>query len=132
MRCAPPWPTTSVGSGAWCLRRMRARYRNRRDALVTTLTEMLPEAAVAGAAAGLRVTLQLPGTNNEQAIGKEAPDRGVEPETLSDYRPGPGNHRPTLLLDYGQIRETAIRDGVRELATAVDEARSRANRTGRS
>jgi GntR family transcriptional regulator/MocR family aminotransferase len=51
------------------LRRMRARYRGRRDALVDALTAALPEAAVLGVAAGLHVTLQLPESDDAQAIG---------------------------------------------------------------
>ncbi len=41
------------------LRRMRSRYRSRRDALVNALTETLPEAAVRGVAAG-RVNVGVP------------------------------------------------------------------------
>ena len=54
---------------------MRARYRGRRDALVEALAATLPEAAVGGVAAGLHVTLQLPDSDNEQAIREEARHR---------------------------------------------------------
>jgi GntR family transcriptional regulator / MocR family aminotransferase len=108
------------------LRRMRARYRGRRDALVEALTVTLPEAAVGGVAAGLHVTLQLPDSDNEQAIREEANHRSVELETMNDYRPGVRSRPPTLLLGYGQMPEHAIRAGVRELAIAVRAARTRA------
>src|SRR3984957_8104009 len=49
------------------LRRMRARYRSRRDALIDALTQVLPETTVLGAAAGLHVTVQLPDNDNEPA-----------------------------------------------------------------
>ena len=108
------------------LRRMRARYRGRRDALVAALTVALPEAAVGGVAAGLHVTLQLPDSDDEQAIREEASLRRVELETMNDYRPGTRSGPPVLLLGYGQMREPAIRPGVRELAMAVRAARTRA------
>jgi GntR family transcriptional regulator/MocR family aminotransferase len=54
------------------LRRMRVRYRARRDALVDALAEALPEAAVRGIAAGLHATVELPETDDEQAILSEA------------------------------------------------------------
>jgi GntR family transcriptional regulator / MocR family aminotransferase len=111
------------------LRRMRARYRGRRDALVEALTSTLPEAAVSGVAAGLHVTLQLPDSDNEQAIREEANHRSVELETMNDYRPGARSRPPTLLLGYGQMPEHAIRAGVRELAIAVGAARTRATGT---
>ncbi len=50
------------------LRRMRATYRARRDALVNALEQELPEATVRGVAAGLHVTVELPEGYDEQAI----------------------------------------------------------------
>ena len=105
------------------LRRMRARYRSRRDVLVAALNDMLPEAIVGGVAAGLHVTLQLPGTDNLQAIHDEAQRRQIKLETMSDYQPDAITGPPTLLLGYGQIRESAIRNGVHELARAVQTTR---------
>jgi GntR family transcriptional regulator / MocR family aminotransferase len=92
------------------LRRMRTRYRGRRDALVEALTVTLPEAAVGGVAAGLHVTLQLPDSDSEQAIREEANHRNIELETMNDYRPGARSRPPTLLLGYGQMPEPMARD----------------------
>ena len=102
------------------LRRMRASYRGRRDALVQALGEALPEAAVL-VAAGLHVTVQLPDSDNEQAIREEAHHRRVELETMSDF----GHRPPALVLGYAQMPEPAIRAGVQELAKAIQVARSR-------
>ena len=107
------------------LRRMRARYRGRRDALVDALTEALPDAAVLGVAAGLHVTVQLPDTDNEQSIQQEAHDRRVELETMSDYGLDTHARPPTVLLGYAQMPEPAIRAGVRELAKAIQATRTR-------
>jgi GntR family transcriptional regulator/MocR family aminotransferase len=106
------------------LRRMRARYRGRRDALVDALAHALPEATVLGVAAGLHVTVQCSDSDNEQAIQEEAHARRVELETMNDYRPDTGGRPPTLLLGYAQMPEPAIRAGVHELAKAVSAARS--------
>ena len=108
------------------LRRMRSRYRGRRDALVEALAEALPDAAVRGVAAGLHVTVQLPDGDDEQTIRDEAHHRHVELETMSDYQPHNRNGPPTLLLGYAQMPEPAIRAGVHELAQAVRAARPRA------
>jgi GntR family transcriptional regulator/MocR family aminotransferase len=104
------------------LRRMRTRYRSRRDALVAALTETLPEAAVRGVAAGLHVTVQLPDDADEQAIREEAHERRVELETMADYRADSQRRPPVLLLGYAQMPEAAIRAGVNELAKAVRAA----------
>jgi len=108
------------------LRRMRARYRSRRDALIDALTQALPETTVLGAAAGLHLTVQLPDSDNEPAIREEAHDRRIQLETMSDYRPASRGRPPTLLLGYAQMPEPAIRAGVHELAKAVQAARTHA------
>jgi len=108
------------------LRRMRARYRSRRDSLVDALAETLPEAVVRGVAAGLHVTVQLPDSDNEQAIREQAHHRRIELETMSDYRPDTQGRAPALLLGYAQMPEPAIRAGVHELARAVRAARTHA------
>jgi GntR family transcriptional regulator/MocR family aminotransferase len=108
------------------LRRMRFRYRGRRDALVEALAKALPDAVVRGVAAGLHVTVELPDSDNEQAIREEAHRRRVELETMSDYRPHNRGRPPALLLGYAQMPEPAIRAGVQELAKAVRAARARA------
>ena len=107
------------------LRRMRIRYRERRDTLVQALTATLPEATIGGIAAGLHLTLRLPESDNEEAIRYQARDRGIELETMSDYRPAGRDQPPTLLLGYGQMPEPSIRAGVHELATAIRATRNR-------
>ena len=104
------------------LRRMRGRYRARRDALVQALADELPEATVKGIAAGLHVTVEIPGVD-ERALAEEAARRRIRFNTMLDYRdPAPGP--ATLMLGYGQLAEPAIRAGVRELAAAVTSARA--------
>ncbi len=102
------------------LRRMRASYRARRDALVHALAQELPEATVRGVAAGLHVTVELPDGYDEPAIRAEAQRRRLAFNTTSNYSPG---GPLTLMLGYGQVPEAAIRAGVREIAAAVRRAR---------
>jgi GntR family transcriptional regulator/MocR family aminotransferase len=105
------------------LRRMRARYRKRRDALVQALAESLPEATVRGAAAGLHVTVELPDGDDEQAIRDQAGAWRVEIETMAEFRPATVGSPPALVLGYAQMPEPTIRAGVRALAEAVHTAR---------
>jgi GntR family transcriptional regulator/MocR family aminotransferase len=105
------------------LRRMRARYRRRRDALVEALADALPEAVVRGIAAGLHAAVELP-DGDEAAIVAEARRRGIALRTLGDYLAGEPSGPPMLLLGYAQTPEPTIRAGVRELAAAVRVARS--------
>jgi GntR family transcriptional regulator/MocR family aminotransferase len=106
------------------LRRMRARYRRRRDLLVATLADALPEATVRGIAAGLHVTVELADHHDEHAILHEARNRRIDVTTMGEFWAEPGSGPPTLLLGYGQIPEHAITTAVGELAEAVRAAYS--------
>ncbi|HJD84752.1 PLP-dependent aminotransferase family protein [Kitasatospora aureofaciens] len=67
------------------VRRMRRRYRDRRDQLVAALAANAPHIEVSGIAAGLHAVLRLvPGT--ERSILKAAAYRGLAVEGLADYR----------------------------------------------
>ncbi len=79
-----------IESGAYYrhVRRMRQRYRRRRDQLVSLLAERAPHIAVTGIAAGLHAVLELrPGTEPHHRAG-----RGVA---------GPGRGRPEPLPPPG-------------------------------
>jgi GntR family transcriptional regulator/MocR family aminotransferase len=106
------------------LRRMRARYRARRDLLIETLSQRLPEAEVEGIAAGLHVTVRLPETDDEEAIIDEAARRGIALEGLGDYRTDAGSGHPTVLIGYGQSPEPMIRPGIANLAEVIQATRT--------
>jgi GntR family transcriptional regulator/MocR family aminotransferase len=105
------------------LRRMRARYRRQRDALVRALVEELPGAAITGIAAGLHVTVQIPGAYDDQKIRDEAARRGLRFATMHDYRADAGGPT-TLMLGYGHVAEPAMTAGVREVAETLTAART--------
>jgi GntR family transcriptional regulator/MocR family aminotransferase len=106
------------------LRRMRAHYRARRDALVEALTDALPEVRVHGIRAGLHVTIQLRDGDRGRVIRDEAARRGVALTALSDYYLDRGEDSAMLLLGYARCSEAVIRAGVGELVAAVRSARA--------
>jgi GntR family transcriptional regulator / MocR family aminotransferase len=95
------------------LRRMRTKYRARRDALVEAVATELPDAEILGIAAGLHATVRIPDLD-EDALRAEAGRRRIAFETMRDYEAGDG----TLLLGYAPLPEPTIRAGVRELGAA--------------
>jgi GntR family transcriptional regulator / MocR family aminotransferase len=112
------------------LRRMRVRYRSRRDALLETVADELPDATVRGIAAGLHAIVELPPGDHEQAIVEAARARRIEIETLHEFLFEERGQPPTLMLGYAQMPEPTIRAGIRELAEAVRAARGDASRAG--
>lgn len=100
------------------LRRMRTRYRRRRDTVIAALAEHLPGATVRGIAAGLHVTVELAPGADEAAAAAAARSRGIALATMADYWTG-GQYPPTLILGYSQMTESQLRHGVAELATAL-------------
>jgi GntR family transcriptional regulator/MocR family aminotransferase len=103
------------------LRRLRLRYRRRRDVLVRALERELPEVEVRGIAAGLHVLAVLPPGSDEARVVAEARARGIGLYGLGEHRVRPGGE-PALLLGYAASKEPAIRAAVRKLAEAVSAA----------
>jgi GntR family transcriptional regulator / MocR family aminotransferase len=95
------------------LRRMRLRYRRRRDRLVAAINEQLPGNEVGGAAAGLHVTVALAPDTDVDAVLARASEHGVG--VFATAHAG----RPLLLVGYANIAEEAIEPAVRALAAAV-------------
>jgi GntR family transcriptional regulator/MocR family aminotransferase len=95
------------------LRRMRGRYRARRDAMISALNEALPTAEILGIAAGLHVTVRLAGVD-EDALRAAAVEQRIAFETMRNYDADDGTL--TLLLGYAPLPEPTIRAGVGELA----------------
>ncbi|MET9405832.1 PLP-dependent aminotransferase family protein [Streptomyces sp. NPDC002935] len=67
------------------VRRMRQRYRGRRDRLVATLAARAPHVEVTGIAAGLHAVLRLP-PGTEQSAVKAAVWQGVALDGLAEFR----------------------------------------------
>jgi GntR family transcriptional regulator/MocR family aminotransferase len=105
------------------LRRTRAIYRRRRDALVEALGRHLPEGGVRGVAAGLHLLVELPPGTDEGAVVSGAARRGVRVYGARDYHADPGVAPPALLLGYGGVTEGDVEPGVAELARVVRGAR---------
>ncbi len=104
---------------------MRRIYRERRNLLLTCLTEALPELEIEGAAAGLHVTLRLPGdidASGEAAILAGLRRRGLATEGLGKYSSTAGGPR-RLFLGYGRISESSIAPSARMLASAIQAQR---------
>ena len=95
------------------LRRSRLEYRRRRDALVAALERHVPSARPRGAAAGLHLLVELPGTD-EAALLAAAPNAGLGLEGLSEHTTSAAE--PAIILGYGCIPEPAIEPGIRVLA----------------
>ena len=68
------------------LRRMRARYRRQRDALVEAISRELPDATVTGISAGLHVTVRLPATYDDATLREQAVRQRILFNTMRDYR----------------------------------------------
>jgi GntR family transcriptional regulator / MocR family aminotransferase len=98
------------------LRRMRPRYRARREALVAAVGRHMPEARLTGVSAGLHTLALLPSCTDEAALVAEAADRGILVHGLSTARFEARSGPPGLIIGYGNIAAASIDHGVRELA----------------
>lgn len=96
------------------LRRQRRRYALRREALLEALAQQLPEAKIAGAAAGLYIVVGLPDGISEQSVLTAARSRGIALE-------GVGGSSPALVVGYANLADAAVVPAVEALAASVRE-----------
>ena len=105
------------------VRRMRLRYRARRDCLLATLARWIPDARVQGIAAGLYALVLLPPGIDETALIASAAERDVGMEGLASHRSDPRRGPPGLLLGYANLPEPAIHRGIQRIAEAAAAAK---------
>ena len=101
------------------LRRTRRTYRERRDAVVGALAEWLPEWCVSGVSAGLQAFVTLPEGVDSADVADTARRHGIGVYPVADELLDADRRASSLLLGYGTLRPSQIRDGIRRLAAAV-------------
>jgi len=101
------------------LRRVRPRYRARRDALVAALGRHIPAARVRGIAAGLHALVELPAGCDERALVAEAARHGIGIYGVSTYHASGIAAQPALVLGYAALPEPAIEAGIAELGRLI-------------
>ena len=112
-----------IASGDYDRHVARARqvYRQRRDALMSSLAFHVPGLRVDGAAAGLHVLLRLPETADDVAIQAAAAANGIGLLPLSPrYLVGPPERG--LVLGYSRLTVERIEPAVVALAACLAEA----------
>ena len=101
------------------LRKMRALYHGRRDALLAACARSLPGTAVLGpATSGMNVALHLPARQADREVAARAAASGLHVLPLSRYASGP-HSRNGLLLGYAALTERKIAAGVARLAQVL-------------
>lgn len=111
-----------IASGSYDrhVRRMRQRYRARRDRLVAALAEHVPHIGVAGVAAGLHAVLRLPPGTERSAV-KAAVWQGVALDGLAEFR-HPDTDMPAhdgLVVGYATPSEHAYGAALEALCGAL-------------
>ena len=104
------------------LRRMRALYQARRDALVAACARDLdPRVRLGPASGGMNAALDLPPELPDAAVAALADAAGVRALPLSRYG-SPSCSRNGLLLGYTALTERRIASGVARLAGVISAA----------
>jgi GntR family transcriptional regulator/MocR family aminotransferase len=101
------------------IRRCRLVYQRRRERLVAALRRRVPEAHVAGVAAGLQALVALPEGQAEAAAVAAAAERGLAVEGLSAFAISPGEHAPALVVGYATPPEHAFTTALARLCAAL-------------
>jgi GntR family transcriptional regulator / MocR family aminotransferase len=103
------------------VRRMRARYRVRRDRLLAMLAERAPTATPVGISAGLRVLLELPAeAPSADELAERAEQQSIELMPVSRcYHSGKAT-RDGLVIGYAALPEHAFESGVTALGDFLE------------
>ena len=111
------------------LRRLRAHYRSRREALDEAITMRVPGARVTGLSAGLHCLVELPlvelpGPTIEDRVTEEAATRGLRVEGLATYlAEGSHSRRPAaMVIGYGASRQHRYLDALAAATEAIRAA----------
>lgn len=100
------------------LRRMRASYAARREALVAALAEHAPCLELTGLAAGFHAVARLHGRTEAEVISA-ARRRSVGVHGVGRYTLAGRQHPPALVLGFGNLTERAIAEGIRRIRDLV-------------
>jgi GntR family transcriptional regulator/MocR family aminotransferase len=98
------------------LRRMRGVYATRREALVDALARHAADVELSGLAAGFHAVARLPAAADERAIVAAARQRSVGLYGMSGYRHDGGTQPPELVIGFGNVTESSIRQGIATVA----------------
>ena len=99
------------------LRRMRAVYGARRQALVDAFGRHAPGVRLTGLAAGFHAVAQLPAEPGEAAVMAAARERGVALHGMAEYRGVPDPAAPpALVMGFGNTGERAIEPAIAAIA----------------
>jgi GntR family transcriptional regulator / MocR family aminotransferase len=109
------------GGFARHIRRVRPRYRARRDRLLGELRTQAPELRPQGSDVGLHLLLPLPVNISESDVLAAAKRHGLHLEGAARHWATPGAGVPAVLVGYGTLNESTIQRDVRTLITAVLE-----------
>jgi GntR family transcriptional regulator/MocR family aminotransferase len=110
-----------IAAGAYDrhIRRCRLEYQRRRAHLVAALHRGVPDARVAGVAAGLQALVELPAGVGEDDAVAAARERGVAVEALAAYGATAQMHAPALVVGYGTPPQHAFSTAVARLCAAL-------------
>jgi GntR family transcriptional regulator/MocR family aminotransferase len=110
-----------IGSGAYDrhVRRMRLRYRARRDRLVAALAERVPSVRLSGIAAGLHALLELPpGAAPLEEVVSRARHHGLALGALPVYG-APPTAPPALVIGYATPPDHAFTEALTRLCDVL-------------
>ena len=102
------------------VRRMRQRYRRRRDALLAMLGRAAPELPTRGIAAGLHLLAELPDAATERRLVETAAARGLRVNGMAGFWHDPAGRQSGLVLGYATPPEHGYAQALQALEDVLE------------
>lgn len=102
------------------IRKMKRIYKQRREALVSSLKKHFPECVIVGHAAGMHLVVELPKVHIDPSLIHWIKKQGVLIYSVDHYSLVKNTHRNQMVLGYGSQSVDKIEEGVSRLKSAID------------
>ncbi|WP_221566593.1 PLP-dependent aminotransferase family protein [Alkalihalobacillus sp. TS-13] len=102
------------------VRRMKGIYKQRRKAMVHSISKHFSNFKIHGKAAGMHLVLELEGVDFTEKLVNRIKDQGVIVYPIKPYAISKRKHKNKIVMGYGSLTEDLIEEGVSRIKTVLE------------
>ncbi|WP_408009918.1 PLP-dependent aminotransferase family protein [Pseudalkalibacillus sp. A8] len=102
------------------VRRMKSIYKQRRKAMVRSISKHFSHFKIHGKAAGMHLVLELEGVDFTEKLVNRIKDQGVIIYPIEPYAISKRKHKNKIVMGYGSLTEDLIEEGVSRIKKVLE------------